>query len=347
MVANSRRPAPRLSGALTRTSTTLTVFLLAANLALVGWWTWFQMQQTSAIEAAGRELERGDGEGAARALGASSVENLDDLARSQRRMFLSEGITFLVVLGLAGAAVLVTLHRQARLRADQDRFLAGATHELKTPIATIQLLLESLRDGRLPADKHDRYLRSGLLEAHRLEAGVNNLLTAAGVRGSVARHALRAPGDLADDVRAAVARLQARAEAAGVQVQTGDLPSLYVQRDPEALQLVMHNLIDNAIKHSPQGSTVRIGMDVDQRHAVLTVDDQGRGMDAEVLANAFVPFWRGRDSATGGTGLGLYLVRELVEDHGGSVTADSPGPGRGSRLTVRLPLLRSNGEGRA
>jgi signal transduction histidine kinase len=75
----------------------------------------------------------------------------------------------------------------------------------------------------------------------------------------------------------------------------------------------------------------------DGEDAVLTVRDEGQGMDQEALANAFVPFWRGRDSGTGGTGLGLFLVRELVQAHGGTVEASSAGIGRGSAMTVRLP----------
>jgi signal transduction histidine kinase len=103
------------------------------------------------------------------------------------------------------------------------------------------------------------------------------------------------------------------------------------------MQLVLHNLLDNAVKYTPRGGCVRVQLDADGNDAVLTVRDDGQGMDAEVLQNAFVPFWRGRDSGTGGTGLGLFLVRELVQSHGGTVAAHSRGNGLGSELTVRLP----------
>lgn len=322
---------------MTRSGLLLTTCLLAANLALVGWWTWFQVEQSGRLQTAAEQLAHGDVDAAARALGATDRLQLPEVAAARRRMFLSEGIAFAAVVALAGATVVTLLRREARLRADQDRFLAGATHELKTPLATIQLLLESLRDARLPVEKRDRYLQSGLHEAHRLEDGLTNLLTAAGLRGKAPRRALRADGDLADDVRRAVAALQPRAEAAGIRIEVEDASPLLLSRDAEALKIVLHNLIDNAIKYSPRGTTVRVGLAAEPGAAVLRVRDEGSGMDEETLQNAFSPFWRGRDSGAGGTGLGLFLVRELVASHGGSVVAKSPGAGQGSELTVRLP----------
>ncbi|MEQ1634499.1 MAG: HAMP domain-containing sensor histidine kinase [Planctomycetota bacterium] len=311
--------------------------MLAANLALVGWWTWFQVTQAGELQTAGEFLARGDVDGAARALGATDAKTLPDVASTRRRMFLSEGLAFTVVLLLGGATVVVLLRREGKLRADHDRFLAGATHELKTPLATIQLLLESLRDDRLPESKRARYLQSGLIEAHRLENGLTNLLTAAGLRGRTPRRSARIDGDLADDVRRAMSLLQPRAEAAGVQLVARDLQPIAVSRDPEAMQLILHNLLDNAVKYSSQGATVVVQLRSEANAAVLSVVDQGLGMDRDTLANAFVPFWRGRDSGTGGTGLGLFLVRELVHSHGGTVAARSDGPGQGSELRVTLP----------
>jgi signal transduction histidine kinase len=103
------------------------------------------------------------------------------------------------------------------------------------------------------------------------------------------------------------------------------------------VQLVLHNLLDNAVKYSPRGSRIDVALRADDCEAVLSVRDQGTGMDQEALANAFTPFWRGTDTATGGTGLGLHLVRELVHAHGGTVAVQSTGPGQGSEFTVRLP----------
>lgn len=322
---------------MTRSSSLLFGCLLLANLALVAWWTWFQIRSTQQLEAAGNLLVAGDADGAAQALGAGSAAELPALAAARRRMFVSEGAFFAAIVLLAGGLVLAALRRQARVAADHDRFLTGATHELQTPLATIQLLLESLRDRRLPPEKQDHYLQSGLLEAARLQRGLANVLTAAGLRATGRPPARREEGDLAADVQRAVTAMQPRADAAGVALRVTALPSLPASRDAAALQLVLHNLLDNAVKHSPRGGQVQVQLGVDGADAVLSVRDHGDGMDSEELRHAFAPFWRGRNAATGGTGLGLHLVRELVAAHGGTVEARSDGPGRGSEFRVRLP----------
>jgi signal transduction histidine kinase len=312
---------------------------LAFALALVIWWTLFQLRESRALEAAATELARSDGVAAAQALGAGSPAELAELARRRWTMFLSEGITFAALLLLGGLLFAAMQRRELRIRRNHDQFLAGTTHELKTPLATLRLLLESLQAGRLPPDKLDRYLRSGLLEADRLERGLTNVLTAAGLR-TAPRPLRREPGDLAADVRSALAAIAPRAEAAGVGLQTGELAATPLQRDPDAVQLILHNLLDNAVKYSPPGATVRVEVRRQPETAELRVVDEGRGMDADELAHAFEPFFRGRDHR-GGSGLGLHLVRQLVEAHGGSVEAHSEGRDRGAELRLRLPCGRN------
>ncbi|MBK8099647.1 MAG: HAMP domain-containing histidine kinase [Planctomycetes bacterium] len=313
---------------------------LAFALALVAWWTWFQVQRSGELERAGRHLVAGDAGAAAHALGAENPAGIAELAAGRRTMFLSEGIAFGAILIAIGVLFLASQRREAQLQQDHDRFLAGATHELKTPLATIRLLLESLRDDRVPPDKRQRYLQSGLLEAERLENGLTNVLTAAGLR-TTPRAPRLLPGNLADDLRLAVTAITPRAEAAGVTIALAELPALTADRDADALQMVLRNLLDNAVKYSPRGSTVHVQLRAERDVHAVEIRDDGRGMDAETLAHAFVPFWRGRDSHSGGTGLGLHLVQELVRAHGGKVVAASDGNGRGSRFTVLLPQRRN------
>lgn len=318
-------------------SNILFAITLAFAIALVVWWTTFQLRESGKIERMGQLLAAGAVDQAAQMLEAHDAADLAEVARRRRTMFLSEGIVFGIFLLAGGLLFWITERREARLRADHDRFLAGTTHELKTPLATIQLLLESLRDDRLPPQKRQRYLQSGLLEAERLERGLTNVLTAAGLRSTAHAARRQQPGDLADDVRQAVTAMQSRADAAGIELCAEALPRAAAVRDPEAMQLVLRNLLDNAIKYSDRGSRVQIELLADGDEVVLGVRDQGRGMDQDELRHAFTPFWRGRDAATGGSGLGLHLVRELVAAHGGSVTARSAGRGHGCAFTVRLP----------
>jgi signal transduction histidine kinase len=259
-------------------------------------------------------------------------------------MFASEGVFFGVVLLGLGWLYLASVRREVALRANQDRFLAAATHELKTPLATIVLLLESLRGDRLPAEKRGRYLDTGLREAARLEHGLDNVLTAAGLR-TASRRLQPQPGDLVADTRAAVDALRPRALAADIDLRVDAPTALPAVRDGAALQVVLRNLLDNAIKYSPPGSAVTMAVRDCIDHAELAVQDCGRGLDATEQAHAFEAFWRGSDIASGGTGLGLHLVHELVQAHGGQVTAASAGRDRGSVFTVLLPLAKRTAKG--
>jgi signal transduction histidine kinase len=319
-----------------RFSITLFALILCFSLILVGWWTWLQMNACSALQSASEQLALGQADAAAKTLGADSARSLAQLAAHRRVMFLSEGLTFEIALLFGGVLFFTSMRREARLRAGQDRFLAAATHELKTPLATIRLLLESLAADTVPAQKRARHLQSGLREIDRLERGLTNVLTAAGLRTAVRPLRLET-GDLAADVQQALASMAARAEAAAVELQAEAMTPAVTARDAEALQLILHNLLDNAIKYSAPGSRVSVHLRRDGPAFAVAVRDQGRGLSSEELGHAFQPFWRGKDTATGGVGLGLHLTRELARAHGGSVEVSSEGRGRGAEFVLRLP----------
>jgi signal transduction histidine kinase len=135
-----------------------------------------------------------------------------------------------------------------------------------------------------------------------------------------------------------VEALANRAEAAGIRLQAEGLGSVPVRRDPEAMQIVLRNLLDNAIQYSPSGGAVDVSVERQDGMASVAVVDHGRGIPADELAQVFEPFFRGSNQSRGGAGLGLFLVRTLVGEHRGSVQAESEGPGRGARFTVRLPV---------
>ena len=286
-------------------------------------------------------MSSGDIENALSALGADERGGLSETARSRRTMFIWEGAA-LGALALVGMVLFyVTVLRDQRRREAQDRFLTGATHELQTPLATIRLGVESLLVGSLPVDRRVTYLQGMLREVSRLESGVRNLLTAAGLA-----HAAFKPttGDLAEDVVAAIGAQTPRAETAGIHLSLVARETCVVARDVEAMRLVLHNLIDNAIKYSSHGGEVRVSLArTGGQTAELVVEDDGAGIRAEDIDTIFERFTRGgaaQTSHVGGSGLGLYLVREIVTAHGGSIRASSDGPGKGARFVVDLPLAR-------
>ncbi len=322
-------------------SSLLFALVLFLSFALVLWWTTFLLLTSGEMIAASDRLLAGDTAGVAKALGAKSAEGLATLGSKRQWMFASEGAFFVIVLLGCGWLYLSSERRETALRRNQDRFLAAATHELKTPLATISLLLESLREDRVPAEKRHRYLTNGLLEAERLERGLHNVLTAAGLR-SAGKATRPTTGNLADDVRQAVEAMQARALAADVRLEVDTPESLPAPRDVAALQLVLRNLLDNAVKFSPPNATVHISLAKKASEAHIVVRDAGRGLDHDELTHAFEPFFRGDDKASGGTGLGLHLVQEMIHSHGGSVTAESAGRDQGSSFTVHLPLEQTS-----
>lgn len=320
--------------------------VLFLSFALVVWWTTFLLLTSGEMAAASERLVAGDTDGVATALGAESPAGLAELGTRRQWMFALEGAFFVVVLLGCGWLYLGSVRRENELQRNQDRFLAAATHELKTPLATISLLLESLREDRVPPAKRSRYLTNGLLEAERLERGLHNVLTAAGLRSTRGKgkgHTTRAAvGNIADDVRQAVEAMQARALAAEVELHVAAETSLSAPRDVAALQLVLRNLLDNAVKFSPPGSAVHVSLTSESGSACIAVRDSGRGLDPAEMAHAFEPFFRGDDQASGGTGLGLHLVHEMVVAHGGSVHVDSPGRDQGCTFTVRLPMEQAS-----
>lgn len=331
-------PAARQLDRVPRARAVTFALVVALGLAQVGWWVYFQIAEAGRLQRAGEHLARGDDHAAAVELGVGPDEDLASMARRRRVMFISEGVT-LSLLVLVGVVVFyISTERERRLRAAQERFLAGATHELKTPVASIRLGLESFRAGSLPEAKRAAYLDAMLREADRLESGLGNLLAAADLRSTAARPQPEL-GDLAEDLRAVVATLRERCATARVELRLGELPHTPIRRHPADLRRALANVLDNAIKFSPPGSHVAVTLTRDGNRARVTVRDHGIGIPADDLPHLGARFYRGANAAQrGGTGLGLHLVRELLMRHGGELNIDSEGEARGATVTLELPL---------
>ncbi len=308
-------------------------------LALGGWWVYFQVRESSRLLEVDALLLRGDRHAAARALGAREGEDLVETAARRRRMFLAEGAALGAALLLGLAFFYLALLRERRLRQVQTRFLAGASHELKTPLASVRLGIESLQAGSLPEARRAAYLTAMLREIDRLDAGVGRILAAASVPSPADP---RTVGDLAVDVRAAIDRLRERAATAHVEIRLVADASAPVARRGADLVEVAHNMIDNAIKYSHAGGVVDITVARDGAHACLFVRDVGVGIAASDLPHVFDRCFRGQTAAhRGGTGLGLHLAARTVAALGGTIEARSAGADRGAEFIVRLPLAEA------
>jgi two-component system, OmpR family, sensor histidine kinase BaeS len=223
----------------------------------------------------------------------------------------------------------------ARLAADTDerrRLLADVSHELRTPLTVIQGSIEGMLDGLYPADRE--HLERVLAETHQLERLIDDLRTLSLTdAGALPLH--REPTELADLAADVVAGFQpqARADGIGLVVEADAVPPISV--DPRRIRQVVGNLVSNALRHTPAGGRVSVGVRRSGTSVELEVADTGSGMDAESAARAFDRFWRSGDTA--GAGLGLAIVRDLVRAHGGDVSLASA-PGSGTTVRCNFPL---------
>jgi signal transduction histidine kinase/ActR/RegA family two-component response regulator len=239
------------------------------------------------------------------------------------------------------AELLVREREANRLK---DEFLATLSHELRTPLNAILGWTKLLRGGALPADGVDRALEKVERNAQVQTRLVEDLLEVSRITTGKLRLDLR-EYDLVAAVARAVDSIRPTAEARGVRVeQDFAAPSLPTTGDPDRIQQVVWNLLSNAVKFTPQDGTTRIAVRRAGDRDEIVISDTGMGIEPAFLPHVFDTFRQADASATrayGGLGLGLAIVRNLVELHGGTVTAESPGRDRGATFTVGLPVRLS------
>jgi signal transduction histidine kinase len=223
----------------------------------------------------------------------------------------------------------------------KDDFLATLSHELRTPLNAIVGWTQILRDPDTPKDVLAEGLETIERNAKVQAQLIEDLLDISRIISGKLRLEVQAV-DLVGVIRSAVASVAPAADARGVRIeQTLDPAAAAVTGDPARLQQVAWNLLSNAVKFTPRDGRVRVALARVDSHVEFTVADTGRGIEPAFLPYVFDRF-RQADASTkrtqGGLGLGLAIVRQLVELHGGTVAASSAGPDRGATFTVTLPL---------
>jgi signal transduction histidine kinase len=264
---------------------------------------------------------------------------------NERRLALL--IVGLVLFGILVAGVVlntVFLVRELRRNERQDSFLNAVTHELKTPIASIRLYLETLQRRDLPDSQRREFYNIMLADSDRLLATVEQVLKAGELGASRRRHA-RTLLELAPLVAECIDITLQRNHLPAAAIELTPVPlgvRLPVLGIPEDLRTAVLNLLDNAVKYSPNQVHIRCSLAIVRYTDVaLTITDTGLGIEPTQLKRIFKRFYRvpGRNAVKiKGTGLGLFLVRAIASQHGGKVAAHSPGPNLGATLTLTLPL---------
>lgn len=224
----------------------------------------------------------------------------------------------------------------------KDEFLATLSHELRTPLTSLlgwsSVLREARRDEKVLSQGLDAIDRNARVQAQLID----DLLDVSRIVSGKLNLEVR-PLDISSVVRAAINVVRPAADAKGIRLDYLAAPGLgAISADSGRLHQIIWNLLSNAVKFTPQGGEIKIRIEQERSHAKVTVQDTGQGIDAEFLPRVFDRFRQADSSTTrsfGGLGLGLAIVRHLVELHGGTVSAESDGVGKGAIFTATFPLL--------
>src|SRR5690349_9540510 len=254
------------------------------------------------------------------------------------------GIVFFVVLIFGVVLNTTFLIREIRRNEQHDAFINAVTHELKTPIASIRLYLETLKTREVDEDQRREFYNIMLADSERLLVTVEQVLRA-GRTGMKRRRIATSVVNLCEMVQECLELTRVRyglSESALIYSAAPEVSAVRVSGDVDELRAAFSNLLDNAVKYSDKEVKVSVSVSAldDKRIAVVRVADKGIGIPSEQLKRIFKRFYRvpGRFMArVKGTGLGLFIVHSVVTKHGGRVFAESPGLGHGSTFTVLLP----------
>ncbi len=298
---------------------------LATIAALVGWWAIFVRRMIADLHALTVVQIDHTLTGSARDIALVAA---DEHTARQSLMILGESSVFAVALVATAIASFVLARRARDARDRMERLLQLTSHEIKTPIAGVRALLQSLKRGSIPKAREPAFLDQGLSACDRLEHLTETILA---YQRAVARRAQVAPTSAAallDDVLGHRARSMPD-ERFNLQVDA----DADVLADRDAFRVIVENLLDNARKYG--GSDVAVRARAERHRWTVEVADLGEGFDPSDAERLFLPFERNSQQAHG-SGLGLYLARQLAREMGGDLLATSPGRGQGATFSLTL-----------
>ena len=269
------------------------------------------------------------------------VASIEASARSKQRMFLFEGLFFLSLL-VAGSGILIYSWRtEVKYKQTRTLFLAGATHEFKTPLASLRLYTETMCREGLSENDRTRIRANMLEDMGRLDNLVNDVLALSA--GDTFDDGPKLRLDLAAEARRVINDLTRFAEDRGAEFVLEADDGAVILGNQVTFALALRNLLVNAVKHSPETVRVVIKVQTGRRNHRVHVGDNGPGIPRRLQDKVFECFYSGiREGRSGGAGIGLHLVRQNVENLGGQVSLVSE-EGQGSTFTITLPAAGEEG----
>ncbi|HJU45844.1 MAG TPA: ATP-binding protein, partial [Chitinophagaceae bacterium] len=296
-------------------------FLLVYIVVLLAYWfIALQQQNRNMINYKLMELKADD---------PAYMHKVEELMAEEKRkmaQYIGEGSTFLLVILLGAVFVYRSVRKQIRLSQQQQHFMMAVTHELKTPIAVAKLNMETVQKHQLDPEKQQKLLKMTLLEINRLDTLANNILISSQLEAggyTLTKEEL----DLSSLAASALQSFKHRFPERGWQIETED--DLVITGDTLLLQILINNLLENAVKYSPSTGTITLKARSNKNKIEVSILDEGPGIPDEEKQRIFDRFYRIGNEAqrkTKGTGLGLYLCRKIASDHNAtiSVTNNSP-----------------------
>ncbi len=263
---------------------------------------------------------------------------INDSFRRTELMLYGEGAVFILLISIGFWRIRKTFREEISLTRRQNNFLLSITHELKSPLASLKLAMQTLQKRQLQYEHVKNMADMSMDDVERLEALVENILLASKIESTnfkLDKELL----ELSAIVKNIYDRIQIKYKKHRVFVQEiGD--NIYVHADRLSVSSVVYNLIENAIKYSVEGSLIKVKLTGDEKNAHLSVTDQGIGIEENEKSKIFERFYRiGREETrtTKGTGLGLFIVKQIVTMHDGSIAVKDNLP-KGSIFEVTLPV---------
>jgi two-component system sensor histidine kinase CiaH len=303
--------------------------LLYIIAALVWWFISLESQNNQMYNYRVVELKKDDPDY------ISKLDFLNERRKLKSEQYIGEGATFLFLICVGAVFVYGAARKQIRLSRQQNNFMTAVTHELKTPVAIAQLNLETLQKRKLDDDQQQKLVSNTIKEMKRLNMLTNNILVASQFETG-AYDAGKHEMDLSEMVQQCAKNFTENFSQRNI--SSSIEPNIFVLGENLLLQMMVNNLIDNALKYTPKTAAVSIDLQKKNSFAILQIMDEGNGIADAEKKIIFEKFYRSGNESTRvakGTGLGLYLCKKIADGHHGKITVADNQP-QGSIFTFTM-----------